>query len=190
MGLDQFVVKVKKPLLNKRQYTSKELSSHGLNYVSVSNFESKISLYEELLPYVSKTNVECEFYDVDKMIADYNLPNDSYIWCRWGNGNIIMRGSTYKGERVDCHFSNAEVKEKYIYTKIEPYYCWEEEEVQYWRKNYDLQDWMYENIDGVNNCGYSVLDLDAISEINDLFDADLPAVKPTEARALFYHEWY
>ena len=62
--------------------------------------------------------------------------------------------------------------------------------MEYWRKNYDLQDWIYDNIEGVDNCGYYVLDLDVVSEINYMFDASIPAVKPSETEALFYHEWY
>lgn len=189
MGLDSYILRVRKVLLNKRKYLHQELFDENLCHVSVENFESEPGLYEQLRPYVVKTDVECEFYDVDKMIADYNLPKDSHIWKYDGNGDITIGGYDENGDSVD-HIFTYEKKKEYVYTKIVPYYCWKEDEVEYWRKNYDLQDWIYDNIEGVDNCGYYVLDLDVVSEINYMFDGSIPTVKPSETEALFYHEWY
>ena len=120
MGLDQWVIRVRKTLLNKRKYTEKELSEEDLCYVSMEDFENNLGLYEQLRPYVVKTDVECEFYDVDKMIADYNLPKDSHIWKYDGNGDITIGGYDENGDRVD-HIFTYEKKKEYVYTKIVPY---------------------------------------------------------------------
>ena len=101
---------------------------------------------------------------------------------------------------VDCcygscvHQSNCpiakEIEEKYTIVKSVPHYIWIEEEEAYWRKHYDLQEWFYDSIDGVENCGYYILDADMIAEMNEQFGENVPAEDPTDEEALFYNEWY
>lgn len=189
MGLDQYIYRISKPNLANKVYTSEEIDTLGLNKVSATEFESDISLFKDLLPYVVKRDVTCQFYDKEKMIADYNLPKQSYIW-QYSNDGITIGGTDKNGERINKKFSRKEIEEKYTKTETFPYYIWEEEEVEYWRKHYGLQDWAYANIDGVDNTAYCKLSLELIANLNRAFNEYIPAEEPTEKSALFYWEWY
>lgn len=190
MGLDQYIYRVSKPNLENRMYTAEEIALIGnLHRVSVVDFETKDCLFEELTPYVIKRDVECEFYDVEKMIADYNLPKNSYIW-RYSGGGITIGGRDENGKKIDQEIFNNEIREKYTKTEIIPCYIWKAEEVQYWRKHYDLQDWIYDSIDEVENTAYRILSADLIEDLNETFGEDIPTEEPTDKSALFYWEWY
>lgn len=189
MGLDQYIYRISKAELEDRVYKVDEFNHTNLSRLSVSDFERDRGLCNQLRPYAVKRNVECKLYDVDKMIEDYSLPKDSYIW-RYGGGGITIGGKTEDGESINQDITNEEIELKYTKTEIIPYYIWAQEEVQYWRKNYKLQDWAYDNLDGIDNTAYCVLNSELIEEINYKFDEDIPAEDATEDSALFYWEWY
>lgn len=190
MGLDQYIYRISKPNLENKIYTAEEVSAIvNLNRVSVTDFEGDVYLVGQLKPYVVKRDIECKFYDVEKMIADYNLPKDSHIWS-YGAGRIIIGGTDENGERINQEISNDEIREKYTTTDTLPHYIWEQEEVKYWRKHYDLQDWIYENIDEVDNTAYCMLDAELVEDLNETFGEGIPVEEPTEESALFYWEWY
>ena len=189
MGLDQYVYRIEKVNLEDRVYTSKELRELGFSFAEVRNVNEYLECYADLLPYTIQRNVSSEFYDIEKMIADYNLPSNSHIWMQSYN-KIALGGYTDNGERVEQEITREEIEEKYTVTKILPYYIWKESEVEYWRKNYDLQDWVYDELDNVDNTKYCILGKEVIREINRLFGECLPLREPTKESALFYWEWY
>lgn len=189
MGLDQYIYRVKKPNIQDKVYTSDELRRMDLSKISVEDFKNNPVLYEDLRPYVVKRDVECKFYDLKKIVSDYGLPQNSSIWMYSMKG-IEISGTTKNGERVNKAISTEEIEAKYVKTEILPYYIWEEEEVEYWRKHYDLQEWIYNNIYEVENTAYCILSTDLIKQLNKRFNEDIPVEEPTEESALFYWEWY
>ena len=188
MGLDMFVYRVKRPKLQDKVYTTKEIAEKGLMHVSVEDVKNDMSMFEQILPYAVRRNVVVQYYDVEKMISDYNLPKNSHIWCYSYNG--INIGGYENNQKIDQFISRQEVKEKYTYEKTEPHYLWETEEESYWRKNYNLQEWFYEKLGNVENCGYYVLDAELIAETNRLYNTNIPEEDPTDDEVLTYHEWY
>ena len=180
MGLDMWIRRVKKPNLEDKVYTTDELYSMGYSTLSIENAENEMSAFEQLLPYTVVRNVLTNYYDTKKMIADYNLPKDSYI------GRYSVDGIRISGQFI----STKDIDDKYTITKSVPHYIWKESEEAYWRKHYDLQDWFYENIDGVDNCGYYILNADLIAVMNAEFHESVAEEDPTDDEALFYHEWY
>lgn len=188
MGLDMWIRRVHKPNLEDRVYTTDELRNAGLSYSLEEELKDEMHLIAQLLPYTIKRNVECQFYDVRKMITDYDLPDDSHI------GMYSYDGVTLYGRRNDEYVqqfvSDERIKEKYTLTKTLPCYIWESEEVQYWRKAYDIQDWFYDRIEGIDNCGYYLLDGELLADLNEIIDEYVPVEDPTNEHALFYHEWY
>ena len=180
MGLDMWIRRVTKPSLEDKVYTAKEIYDRGYSMVSVADIEADMSMFEQLIPYTVKRNVLTEYYNKEKMIADYNLPKDSYI------GMYSTEGVRISGQFI----STKDIEEKYTITKSVPHYIWLENDEAYWRKNYSLQDWFYENLDYVENCGYHILNADLIAEMNAKFDEDVAEEDPTDYEALFYHEWY
>lgn len=186
MGLDMWIRRVRKPNLADKVYTSKEIYDMGYSMVSAEGDDSSIV---QLLPYTIVRNVLTDYYNKEKMIADYNLPKNSYIGMYSSEG-IQISGTNNNGERVSQFISDKEIEEKYIITKSVPHYIWSESEEAYWRKHYDLQEWFYEIIEGLENCGYYILNADMIAEMNKRFDEDVSEEDPTSEEALFYHEWY
>lgn len=189
MGLDMYVYKVSKIGLEKRTYTSAELRELGLSFVSADNVKENEDLYYQLLPYTIKRDVSAEFFDMEKIIADYNLPSNSSIGMM-SYEKIIVSGKNENGEYVKQEITREEIDNKYTVTKINPYYIWKDKEVAYWRKHYDLQDWVYDALGNVDNTGYYMLNTNVIQELNDTFNEDVPVMEPTKDSALFYWEWY
>lgn len=184
MGLDQYIYRIRKPKLENRAYTADEVNELHLNYVLVENVEANKGFYATLLHYAVKRDYIAEYYDVEKMITDYNLPQDSHITMISG-GCIGLTGYDEYRNPIRQEITTEEIKAKYIVTKTLPAYFWKEDEVEYWRKNYSLQEYMC-----AENTQYIMIDADLIKRINEKFDCAIPLVNPTENEALFYWEWY
>lgn len=194
MGLDMYIYRVRKPQLEERTYTAEELGHMGYSSVGVNYVDAEKSLFEQILPYMVIRNVTDDYINKEKIIVDYNLPEDSYI-SMMGNDGVKLRGTNDSGESVSQFISMDELDKKYTITKTVPTYIWRTEEEAYWRKHYDLQEWFYNIIEDahdthVENCGYYVLDADLIAEMNAKFDEHVPEEDPTDDEALVYHEWY
>lgn len=189
MGLDMYVYKVRKAELEDREYTTKELSDLNLSYVCVEDEYNVSDLYAQLLPYTIKRNASAECYDIEKMIADFNLPSNSHIGML-SYEMIVLYGTTDGGRYVRQEIFREDIENKYTITKTSAYYIWEQEEVEYWRKHYDLQDWIYDTLENVDNTGYYILNANVIAELNKKFNECLPEEDPTDESALFYWEWY
>ena len=190
MGLDQYIYRIRKPQLEERTYTSSELSSLGLSFTSAIDFETNTNLYKSLTPYTTKRDVQHELYDTERMIADYNLPSNSYIWYQ-AHDSIQIAGTNENGERINQVISHEDVENKYIKTEIALYYIWEEDEEWYWRKNWDLVDWLEHTMKKpIENCGYYKLNKTLIHRINSKFDAVVAEESATTESAPFYWMWY
>jgi len=133
MGLDMWIRRVRKPKLEDKVYTTEELSSMGYSFVDIEEAESD-ALLEQLLPYTVTRNVRTNYYDKEKMIADYNLPPKSSIGMYSYDG-IRISGCNDNDEYVGQFISRKEIEEKYTITKIVPHYIWFEEEEAYRRKH-------------------------------------------------------
>lgn len=193
MGLDMWVRRVSKVYIEDKTYTEEEIRERDLSSYLVSDFEKDEDMFHDLLPYVSKVSIKTKYYDVAKIIEDFNLPKESYINRISGDGITVggrdKRTKTWK--TADITMST--VQEKYIRTVEEPSYVFRSEEVAYWRKAYELQEAFYREIGHVENCGYYILDSDIIGRLKKEFEEEMdgvPREDPEEDEALFYHEWY
>jgi len=186
MGLDMWVRRVRKPDLEDKVYTVEEISNMGYAMVAVEEVEEN---FEQLIPYTVVRNVLTEYYNKEKMIEDYKLPKNSRIGMYSYEG-IRISGRNDNDEYVGQFISREEIEEKYTITRSVPTYIWYEEEEAYWRKHYELQQWFYDNLEDVDNCGYYILDAERIAEMNTEFDEHVSEEDPTDEEALFYHEWY
>jgi hypothetical protein len=184
MGLDQYIYRIRKPKLENRAYTADEIEELHLSKALAKNVEANKRFYAALLHYAVKRDYTAEYFNVEKMITDYNLPQDSHI-TMIGGGCIGLTGYDKYGNPICQKISIEEVEAKYIVTKTYPAYFWEEDEVEYWRKNYDLQEYMC-----AENTQYVMLDANLITRINERFGCAIPLVEPNENEAMFYWEWY
>ena len=191
MGLDSYVYRIRraKPLEN-RTYTPDELREFDLDYFLKD--EPDEELVKQLMPYCQEVQVRSSWVDVRKICEEYGLSNDSYVCMQRGNGDIGITDPAKK-ENSYTAISAKEIEAKFLLERTLPYCVYRSEEVAYWRKNYSVQDFFYENLDHVENTGFYLLDADVLTDFNLAFGdslGGLPVAAPTDEQALFYHEWY
>lgn len=190
MGLDAYIYRISKVELENRIFTSMEIGSLGLSYAWGEDFETNTNLYGQLKPYAIKINTERQYYKTKEMISDYNLPINSYI-CFQSFDKLTLCGTDDNGDTVRQDISQKELTDKYIGTEIVPYYVWKEEEEAYWRKNWDLVDWLEHTLKKpIENCGYYRLSKTLIHRINSKFDRYASEENATKDSAMFYWMWY
>ena len=190
MGLDAYIYRISKPDLPERALTREKLSAMLLSSASVEAFENNINLYRQLKPYVVKRDVTYGELNLEKIISDYNLPPDSHIYF-YSSNEIIMSGVDKNCNEVRRTISGDIIRRDYIITVTKPFYIWEEKEEAYWRKNWDLVEWLeYTMKKPLENTGYYRLNKTLIHRINRKFGSHASEESATEDCAMFYWHWY
>lgn len=184
MGLDMEVVRVTKSRRDDSIiYDRSELDAIVLEKDDLDN-----PMFSGLVPYTQPLQVRSSYYDIDSIRKDYNLSDHVYI-------SAITHYSLSVTDRVTkktVEVPQRDVESKYIQTRVDTCYVCDSEEIRYWRKAYNIQDWFHEHIDGdVENTGFYILSGELLLKFNKAFRDDaLPAIEPDEESALFYWEWY
>lgn len=186
MGLDMYIYRVSKPTVENRTYTRENLEDAGMVVLSLE--QSHDPLVTDIIPYLSRAIVVNQYYDMQKIRSDYNLPDNAHITMYSGDC-IGITWQRDNGENVRQEISNTDIDSKYTLTKTEECFVYYEEEVSYWRKEYEKRDFFYDKFP-VENCGYYKLNVNIIHEFNEKFNEDVPEEDCTNESALFYHEWY
>lgn len=190
MGLDAYIYRISKPDLPERAFTREELSAMPLSRASVEAFENNINLYRQLKPYVVKRDVTYSDINLEKIISDYNLPPDSYIYF-YSLDKIVISGVDKNCNEVSQTISGDNIMRDYLITITEPYYIWKEEEEAYWRKNWDLVEWLERTMKKpLENTGYYRLNATLIHRINSKFGSHATEESATKESAMFYWHWY
>lgn len=140
-----------------------------------------------VIPYAEKRKVEYEFIDIKRMFADKGIPNRA--WLGYCSSEEYTYGWREGEELKSVTIKTSEILERYIKKQIVDAYIWEEEELQYWRKNYDVQDFIYNEVEA-DNCKYCLLSTDIQTKLVETYGADFEIKAPTEESAIFYWEWY
>lgn len=84
-----------------------------------------------------------------------------------------------------------DLEAKYTTRRVETGFACLTQEIRYWRKAYDVQEWFYEQLDRpVENTGFYLLTKEDLELFNqrwdDMVDDDSPGVES----AIYYWEWY
>jgi hypothetical protein len=79
-----------------------------------------------------------------------------------------------------------DLSDRYLVPTVNDFYVCDTREVMYWRKEYGLQAYFYEQLGDVENCGYYHLDEEFINAFNWAY----PSWHIDYGDGLFYHEWY
>lgn len=184
MGLDMEIMRVSKPDYD----TDKVYSRHEIDGAVFSKQDIDEPMFIQAKPYCQELQIRNYYYNMDKIKADYGLSEDAYIGAYIAGKTIVFDKSIIDG-RVEI--SKSLIEERYTLEKVETCFVCRTEEVKYWRKAYDIQDWFYEMIGDVENTGYYMLSVELQSEFNEAWPDDAIEVEePSEESALFYWEWY
>lgn len=184
MGLDMYLYLATKPEFNDQEvYEIEELRADGYSCFSKDDYSSEY--YEELFPFSQMLKVKDRDIDFDKIAKEYLLDNDVNWRYRYGEWYAIdSKSSNVLSLSVDV------INEKYVSTTIKEYYVTKLDEVHYWRKAYDEQDFFYERLD-VENTKYCAVSDKLIERYNEIFEDQIEIpFYDDEKSGLFYWEWY
>lgn len=189
MGLDMYVYRIQKPGLDaEKVYDRNEIEGVVLHKDEIGE-----PMYRQLLPYCDELRVIIHYYDLDKIKEDYGL-SEVYVsgYSYDDKGGRTFISGVKNGENFRAEIEDDVIQEKYIINKEELCYVCHTDEVQYWRKEYDIQDWLHDSIGcNVENTGYYILDEELRSNFNSEFpEVPLPNEKTPDQYAYFYWEWY
>lgn len=184
MGLDMEILRISKPHLDDTLVYDRET----IEGIVLTEDELKEPMYRQLTPYAQPARVRNRYYDMEKIRKDFGLSDDTYISA--ANAQRIAVTDRKTGSTVGI--SNMDIDRKYTIVQVEKCYICASEEVRYWRKAYDIQDWFIDHIgEPVENTGFYILSEDLLSKFNRTFHEDKIDVEvPDEDSALFYWEWY
>jgi hypothetical protein len=142
MGLDMYMRKIAKLSDNDVEYlTGKHVSiiyTPGCNYTYMhkEDFDSEPDMYADLLPFVSEIKMLDTFFDWKKCWKDHDVDElDDRRGSYHGPNGVGY--SFASGKRIDM---TPEEYDSYCYDGETIVYVWSSEEVDYWRKYYDLLD--------------------------------------------------
>lgn len=189
MGLDMFVFRVTKQQLDSGTvYDRSDLSG-----VIIDESDMDAPAYRQILPYCAKVRVINHYYDMEKLAAEYGITN-AYIGgygFTQSEAKIILCGKK-DGNPFNEIIPAKLIESRYVIDREETCFVCGSEEIRYWRKEYDVQDWFYDHIsEQIENTGYYTLSEETILQFNKAFPDDaLPVEPPDEESALVYYEWY
>ena len=182
MGLDMYMYEIGKldeseviPLVGAKTNDIKE----RYHYIDKETFDADPDMYGDLIPYITEIPVIDTAFDYKSCFANYGI-----------NEEDMVTGSFCSNQEVGWSFiSGAHIKiaqdeyESYLYEQEILVYVFKSREVAYWRKNYDLDDFLQnlrlicrtkqmideegrppedEDINGwqTENCGYYMLSVE------------------------------
>lgn len=185
MGLDMEIRRI-----YKTEYSPNAVYNRGdVDGIIFSEEEMELDMFRQVMPYCQKIRICNQYYDMEKIRADYGLSDQSYIGGYYSE-KIVMYDKDPSGQRVEIPAEL--VNEKYTIEKIEWCLVCKSESVRYWRKAYGIQGWFYNNLDcDVENTGFYMLSSELQTEFNKAWPDDkIEVEEPDEDSALFYWEWY
>jgi len=189
MGLDMNVYMVSKPPLSEDDVYDR----NDIDGIIFKEIDADKPAIRQLVPYCAKVRVVNHYYDLRKIGEDYNL-TDVWIggWCCDKDGSKTFIHGSRDGKSESVTLSDDLIESKYIINREETCYICASKEVRYWRKAYDIQEWIHENLpEPVENTGYYILNKNVLDKFNETFPDDtLPAKEPDNDSALVYWEWY
>ncbi len=215
MGLDQWLYRVQR--LTKEEAIALE----GKHYDKLNGDDSLLLFraneyitkdmdfheIKSIFGYLTKVKLISSLVRIEDLYRDKGVPEGySIVGSSYGNGNMHLSfikypedGSEYefsKLPRVEIDVTDEECN-KYSYEEVEDYYVCKKEKIYYWRKNYKLQDKLYEaaeeNGDRILNCGWHKCNEEMIMDIQDAISQEdnmRLVLNLPESEAYVYHEWY
>lgn len=193
MGLDMYMYRAKK--LNEAEVKSLT-GKHAQKIAEESDYTyfTKNEVLDdteltELMPMLTTVTMKNTFINMEKIRKDNEIPEDARItgssYSREGDSYIFRNDSGFD-KRVTL---SQEELQTYLFDADEEYLVCHMEEVAYWRKAYDVQDFIHENIEApILNCGYYEVSRELLDRLYDMGEVEELYCEDDEK--IFYHEWY
>lgn len=184
MGLDMELRRVSKPHLDPyRIYRPSEIDG-----VVIPEEQIDLPMYRELRPYTQKIRTLNDYWEMEKLRSDYGLSDRSYI-CMVSDRGIRVCDPD-NNNLVDV--PQNDVDTKYTTYRTETGYACLTEEVRYWHKAYDVQEWFYQQFDDriVENTGFYLLTREDLEQFNRCWRETVDEDSPNDESAIYYWEWF
>ena len=193
MGLDMYIYKVKTPtdaqMKEVQKYSWEDLSDKtSLAAIAVDNFDFYPDHINQLVPYSKKTEINRTCLRYEDIYKHYGMNDREVTTVHHSKNGICFYLRTNEKEKREVFLSYEEVS-KYETVIKQKVLVYEAEDVYYWRKAYDVQDYFYENF-AVDNCKYVEISVEDLENIRECYDEDVPIPTLGEDEHLFYYEWY
>ena len=148
------------------------------------------NMYHDIYDYSVIRNVEYTETDFEKIKEDYNVNKDAHV-SMLGSGGVI--GFSCRNYYKEVKISEDELN-KYDKKVFRKSLVYKADELAYWRKEYDLQDLIYNEYCGqVYNCGFHRLNNEMMRKINRYLrvrNMDKQSINNDGYIAKMYYEWY
>lgn len=200
MGLDMWVYRASR-ISDKELAAIEGLSMEDMWEKDIHTFilsditKEEEPMYADIIPLCRITTIDVSYWNVAKIKEDLgiNPDADAYIsYISYKDGGVDIGLSIIGEEKIK--YLRGINSEDYTLHKQEKTYVVKMKELAYWRKNYELQQALYDDyFSGIGhsiiNCGYHKLNR---TMFNDIIRMDgqkqLKGKRYTDK--LFYHEWY
>lgn len=184
MGLDQYMFRVNKVKGVRKGRCYERDDSLLSNCIFIPADEIEEEMYVALKPFATPIKMSEQVYNMERIRKDYGLSDDAYIGSFIG-GNITVSD---KEKRVEI--SEAEIHEKYITSVFRDVYVAQSEEIYYWRKDYQISDFLNDAIGPVENCGFYAVNRDVAVDLLEYDGSINPNDFPETDSNVMYHEWF
>lgn len=199
MGLDMYCIRIKKlsekNLAEIKGKTYEEISQMGYSIWTIDKHNKY--LVEDAIPYLTRVLIKSTKFNYAKLKRDKHIPLNARETGFSSSSNGM--GFTYrlKGKTYTAHITTSEAENYYIPIKTFVYVC-KTKEIGYWRKEYNLQDAIYDACDTqIENCGYYKVneEMEYLMTHNENgypcpTKHDFDKHRNDPRYGYFYHEWY
>lgn len=192
MGLDMWIYGIKdisnEDIPDDMPESWYEKNSYKLitHYDDDNDFEQ---MFHDIYAYSAEKNVEYNETDYDKIKEDYGIKKEADI-SYFGHNTIEFSCKDYY-KKIDISQDELDNYEKKVFHKA---LIFKGDELAYWRKEYDLQDLIYNEYNGdVYNCGFHKIDDELMKKINKYLKSkgmDKQSINDDGYVVKMYHEWY
>lgn len=192
MGLDMFLYGVKRVKEEDvpSVVTEEWIENTGLRNADIDRINAK-----DLLPYSVVRTVLAKVTDYDKIKRAYGIPENAIHggWCCSSSKGFVLFFYDEEHNQAVVSTTKKELDEKFTKTVEKKAIVFSIEELAYWRKNYDLQDFFYENLESPGNVTFSELSQETLGKLKSWLsrrNLDKQKIFSKGYDAKMYYEWW
>ena len=198
MGLDMYIYKMSKLTDEEvKQIEGKkfdDIIQKNTNYAFIPRADKECDMGSEktLLSILKPTTILDDYIDMEKLKKETKVPKTAFLTGRCiskNGGTFIFRWGKTRRRSKEINLKFSELVNFVISKPVNVLVC-KKQEVQYYRKHYDLQEALYEiSSVPIENVSYIAM-TDEMIEAVYRFDDEFKMPEMNEGDMLAYYEWY